>query len=135
MERERRLFMSCHGNLIFIWSSSELKNCLKNQAIWYLSNIFSSIIQNRFFGGFKQLHLSILGPRHTPHFRTQYCDITIKRHFSPNIFLLCELKIFFWARTCLFEMHHQYLDKNNIFYHNVFLSQYCGQKCCVWQGP
>jgi len=37
-----------------------------------------------------------------------------------------------------FEMQLQYFDKKNVFlsfYCNVFLSQYCVQKYCVWIGP
>ncbi len=84
----------------------------------------------------------------------RYCNIKIKRDFSSNIFFLCELKIFIFGQLCLlkpslklqaalvicglfifdfqlyFKMSQQYFEEINIF-----LSQYCVQKYCVWHGP
>jgi len=61
---------------------------------------------------------SILGPIHTWHFGTQYCNEKIKIHFSSNIFFLCELKIFFsvyykrfWNVTIIFWRKHIFLSK------------------------
>ena len=50
-----------------------------------------------------------LGLIHTRHFDAQYFDISIKRHFSSNIFFLCVLN------SKYFEMSLQYFEEKNIF--------------------
>ncbi len=66
----------------------------------------------------------------------------IKRHFSSNIFFLCELKIFLFWQLCLLKPSLKFIlkwyyniwKKSISFYQNVFL-QYCVQKYFVWRGP
>ncbi len=66
----------------------------------------------------------------------RYWDKKIKRHFSSNIFFLCELKIFISVNVCIeshivvwkdFEMPLQYVEEKSIFLPKClffFLSQY-----------
>ncbi len=60
---------------------------------------------------------SFKGPLHTRHFCSQYFDKKIKRYcdkktfFTPNIFFLCVLKIFFWDNSKYFEMSLQYFEE------------------------
>ncbi len=67
-----------------------------------------------------------LGPIHTSHFVTQYCDKKIKRYFNIEIFLT---NIFFtmWIENiyfCLFEKilkcyHNTYIFYQELVYQNV----------------
>ncbi len=74
------------------------------------------------------------------------CDKNIKRHFDKNIFILQNIVVTFQN---LFKLHLSFsiqtlvsIDRNKYFYSlfkqeekylmkNVFLSQYCVQKCLV----
>ncbi len=73
------------------------------------------------------LKKSRLGPLHTRHFCSRYCDKKIKRHFSSNIF---------WDNSKYFEISLQYFEE--IFlskYLFISLSKYCVQKCLVCISP
>jgi len=69
----------------------------------------------------------------------RYCNKKIKRHFSFNIFFLCELKIFFLDNCAYwnivwkdFKMSLQYFEEENIkmsFYH--FIAILCAKILCV----
>jgi len=66
------------------------------------------------------------------HFRTQYWDKKIKRHFDCNdISKYLEL-----SQKNIFNIHRkQNIGWKMYFYLNIFLSQYCVQKCLVCIGP
>ena len=89
--------------------------------------------------------LSVLGLIHTRHFGTQYCDIAMERYCNKNIFFSSKYcsyisKLFQINRNKIFSIHtvkKKYWLKNVFlsFYRNIFLSQYCEQKCLVCNGP
>ncbi len=60
----------------------------------------------------------------------------MKRHFSSKIFFSCVIwKYFFETILNILKCHYNILKKKISFYQNVFLSQYCVQKCLVFISP
>jgi len=60
--------------------------------------------------------MSQLGPRHTNIFANNIAikDIEIKRYFSTNIFLPCELKIFNFGQFCSTDVYDTRIDASSL---------------------
>jgi len=113
-------------------SDNSKKSVLQGLNVQFKHHFVKSWWGNSLFG-FLATYSTYLGPLHTRHFHTQYCDkktlrykdVAIKIYFFIQyIFPVCTCieNIYFYTNLNIFNCHDNILKKKIYFYQNVFLS-------------